>query len=182
MSWPNELDRGEPCRNRSSRSGCCTATTSAWPRVAVAARALRDDPLFVYLHGDDPLRADGGRVRRVPRAGPIARRWSRSARACCARRGQRVDIRPAPTVWGALVGGDVIGTAAAARAGRVLRRHAARRRPHRADRTGGRAGVTRPTRPRDVRAVREPLDRAALARRAGRAWSRDSRVVVSAPR
>jgi ribosomal protein S18 acetylase RimI-like enzyme len=83
---------------------------------AVAARALRDDPLFVYLHGDDPLaRMTGayGAFRepvRTPAEGRGLRRLLRSTRAA-------VDSRPVPTVWGALLNGDVIGTAAAAEPG-----------------------------------------------------------------
>jgi len=83
---------------------------------AVAARALRDDPLFVYLHGDDPLARMAGAYaafREPVRAtddGRGLRRLLRSTRAV-------IDPRPAPTVWGALVNGDVVGTAAAAAPG-----------------------------------------------------------------
>jgi ribosomal protein S18 acetylase RimI-like enzyme len=83
---------------------------------AVAARALRDDPLFVYLHGDDPLaRMAGayGAFREPVRTAEDShglRRLLRSTRSA-------IDVRPAPTVWGALLNGDVIGTAAAASPG-----------------------------------------------------------------
>ena len=83
---------------------------------AVAARALRDDPLFQYLHGDDPLLRMAGAYGafrepvRTPECGHGLRRLLRSTRAA-------VDVRPAPTVWGALLNGDVIGTAAAAAPG-----------------------------------------------------------------
>jgi ribosomal protein S18 acetylase RimI-like enzyme len=83
---------------------------------AVAARALRDDPLFVYLHGDDPLARMAGAYGafrepvRTLEGGQGLRRLLRSTRAA-------VDVRPAPTVWGALLSGDVIGTAAAAAPG-----------------------------------------------------------------
>ena len=83
---------------------------------AVAARALRDDPLFVYLHGDDALaRMYGayGAFREPVRTAEDARglrRLLRSTRSA-------IDARPAPTVWGALLNGDVIGTAAAAAPG-----------------------------------------------------------------
>ena len=83
---------------------------------AVAARALRDDPLFVYLHGDDPLARMAGSYGafrepvRTPEGGRGLRRLLRSTR-------DAVDTRPAPTVWGAVLNGDVIGTAAAAAPG-----------------------------------------------------------------
>jgi ribosomal protein S18 acetylase RimI-like enzyme len=82
----------------------------------VAARALRDDPLFVYLHGDDALVRMAGAYAafrepvRTPAGGTGLRRLLRSTRAA-------VDPRPAPTVWGALLHGDVVGTAAAAAPG-----------------------------------------------------------------
>jgi ribosomal protein S18 acetylase RimI-like enzyme len=83
---------------------------------AVAARALRDDPLFLYLHGDDPLARMAGAYAafrepvRTPSDGRGLRRVLRSTRAA-------FDARPAPTVWGALLNGDVVGTAAAAAPG-----------------------------------------------------------------
>jgi ribosomal protein S18 acetylase RimI-like enzyme len=83
---------------------------------AVAARALRDDPLFVYLHGDDPLARMAGAygafrepVRTLLR-GRGLRRLLHPTRA-------PVETRPPPTVWGALLNGDVVGTAAAAAPG-----------------------------------------------------------------
>jgi ribosomal protein S18 acetylase RimI-like enzyme len=83
---------------------------------AVAARALRDDPLFTYLHGDDPLARMAGAYGafrepvRTPDGGQGLRRLLRSTRSA-------IDPRPAPIVWGALLNGDVIGTAAAAAPG-----------------------------------------------------------------
>jgi ribosomal protein S18 acetylase RimI-like enzyme len=83
---------------------------------AVAARALRDDPLFVYLHGDDPLARMVGAYaafrepERPPDDGRGLRRLLRSTRSA-------IDPRVAATVWGALLNGDVIGTAAAAAPG-----------------------------------------------------------------
>jgi ribosomal protein S18 acetylase RimI-like enzyme len=83
---------------------------------AVAARALRDDPLFTYLHGDDPLARMAGAYGafrepvRTPEGGQGLRRLLRSTRSA-------IDPRPAPVVWGALLNGDVIGTAAAAAPG-----------------------------------------------------------------
>jgi ribosomal protein S18 acetylase RimI-like enzyme len=83
---------------------------------AVAARALRDDPLFVYLHGDEPLARMAGAYAafrepvRTPSDGRGLRRVLRSTRAT-------FDARPVPTVWGALLNGDVVGTAAAAAPG-----------------------------------------------------------------
>jgi ribosomal protein S18 acetylase RimI-like enzyme len=83
---------------------------------AVAARALRDDPLFVYLHGDDPLARMAGAYGafrepvRTPEDVRGLRRLLRSTRSA-------LDARPAPTVWGALLHGDVVGSAAAASPG-----------------------------------------------------------------
>jgi ribosomal protein S18 acetylase RimI-like enzyme len=83
---------------------------------AVAARALRDDPLFAYLHGADPLARMAGAYgafrepARTREGGRGLRRLLRSTHAA-------VDARPAPTVWGALLNGDVVGTAAAAAPG-----------------------------------------------------------------
>jgi ribosomal protein S18 acetylase RimI-like enzyme len=82
----------------------------------VAARALRDDPLFVYLHGDDPLARMAGSYGafREPVRPSVGRRGLRrllrSTRAA-------VISRPPPTVWGALLNGDIVGTAAAAAPG-----------------------------------------------------------------
>jgi ribosomal protein S18 acetylase RimI-like enzyme len=78
---------------------------------SVAARALRDDPLFVYLHGDDPI---------VRMAGSYAA--FRDAPAAHAAGGLRRLVRPRPstsarpasTVWGAVVDGYVVATAGAA--------------------------------------------------------------------
>lgn len=76
---------------------------------AVAARALRDDPMFVYLYGDDPVRRMGATYlafREPPVPAPRGR-WSR-------RRAQQPEVGPErPTVWGALVQGHVVGGAAA---------------------------------------------------------------------
>lgn len=73
----------------------------------VAARALRDDPLFVYLHGGDPLARQAAAYsafREPPRAAS-ARWWRRFAPS---------PVVPAPTVWGAVLAGHVVATAAAA--------------------------------------------------------------------
>jgi ribosomal protein S18 acetylase RimI-like enzyme len=78
----------------------------------VAARALRDDPLFTYLQGDDPLMRMVGAYsafREPPRAAEpsFLRRVLRTSRA-------QVEHRPVPTTWGGLIGGYVVGTASAA--------------------------------------------------------------------
>lgn len=78
----------------------------------VAARALRDDPLFTYLQGDDPLLRMAGAYaafREPPQAAPpgFLHRVLRTSRA-------RVEHRPVPTTWGGLIGGYVVGTASAA--------------------------------------------------------------------
>lgn len=78
----------------------------------VAARALRDDPLFMYLQGDDPLLRMAGSYAafreppRVPEPSFLAR-VLRTSRA-------HIEHRPPPTTWGGLIGGYVVGTAAAA--------------------------------------------------------------------
>ena len=65
----------------------------------VAARALRDDPLFVYLHGDDPLLRMAGAYAafrepmRTPTGGTGLRRLLRSTRAGCRTRSR--SARPA---------------------------------------------------------------------------------------
>jgi ribosomal protein S18 acetylase RimI-like enzyme len=78
----------------------------------VSARALRDDPLFVYLHGDDPLLRMAGSYaafREPTRAAEpsFLHRLLRTSRA-------QVEHRPPPTTWGGLIGGYVVGTASAA--------------------------------------------------------------------
>jgi ribosomal protein S18 acetylase RimI-like enzyme len=81
----------------------------------VAARALRDDPLFKYLHGDDVLQRMAGSYSafrepaREPEEGGL---WRRFRRTRAEGRG-----RPAPTTWGAVIGGNVVATAAAAMPG-----------------------------------------------------------------
>ena len=72
----------------------------------VAARALRDDPLFVYLHGADPIARQA--------ASYTAFRDARAARRGWWRRRAAAPSVPAPTVWGAVVAGHVIASAAAA--------------------------------------------------------------------
>lgn len=75
----------------------------------VAARALRDDPLFVYLHGPDPI------ARQVATYGAF--RTAPVHRGGWWRRRPEAEVLPAPEVWGAVVGGHVIGSAAAAQPG-----------------------------------------------------------------
>lgn len=70
----------------------------------VAARALRDDPLFVYLHGPDPVARQAAAYSAFRDPAPRRRWFGRRA----------VPALPAPTVWGAAVAGHVVGTAAAA--------------------------------------------------------------------
>jgi len=73
----------------------------------VAARALRDDPLFVYLHGPDPIARQAAAYAAFRDQAAERRGWWR-------RRFAAPPVVPAPTVWGAVVAGHVIGTAAAA--------------------------------------------------------------------
>lgn len=83
--------------------------------AAVAARALRDDPMFVYLQGDDPVVRMGATYsafRDAPPAATAAGSWWR--RLLGASPAESPAARPAPTVWGALVQGHVVGSAAAA--------------------------------------------------------------------
>jgi ribosomal protein S18 acetylase RimI-like enzyme len=81
---------------------------------AVAARALRDDPMFCYLHGDDPVVRMGATYSafREPPAPPPPRRWRRIVGGEAP-----APARPVPTIWGALVQGYVVGSAAAAAPG-----------------------------------------------------------------
>jgi len=83
---------------------------------AVAARALRDDPMFVYLHGDDPVARMGATYssfREVPPPAPRSR-WQRLVGSGPAPGRAPAPMVGRPTVWGALVQGHVIGGAAAA--------------------------------------------------------------------
>lgn len=78
--------------------------------AAVAARALRDDPMFVYLHGDDPVSRMGAtygafREPSTPRPVPWWRRLAGTPPPATPR-------RPS-VVWGALVQGFVVASAAA---------------------------------------------------------------------
>lgn len=79
---------------------------------AVAARALRDDPLFVYLHGPDPVARMGATYSsfREPVAPPPEPWWRRLGGG----RPTAGPVPPRPTVWGALVQGHVVASAAAA--------------------------------------------------------------------
>lgn len=81
---------------------------------AVAARALRDDPMFVYLHGDDPVYRQGATYSsfREPAPPPAASWWDRLLG-----RPTPGPPFPRPTVWGALAQGHVIAGAAAAAPG-----------------------------------------------------------------
>lgn len=81
---------------------------------AVAARALRDDPMFVYLHGDDPVHRMGATYAsfREPPPSVPASWWDRLMG-----RPDPVPALPRPTVWGALVQGYVVAAAAAAAPG-----------------------------------------------------------------
>jgi len=81
---------------------------------AVAARALRDDPMFVYLHGDDPVYRMGATYSsfREPAPPPPASWWDRLMG-----RPTQPAALPRPTVWGAVVQGHVVASAAAAAPG-----------------------------------------------------------------
>jgi len=83
--------------------------------AAVAARALRDDPMFVYLQGDDPVVRMGATYSafREP-APPRAVGWWRRLVGDAP---PATRALPLPTVWGALVQGHVIASAAAATPG-----------------------------------------------------------------
>jgi ribosomal protein S18 acetylase RimI-like enzyme len=80
----------------------------------VAARALRDDPMFVYLHGPDPIARMGATYSSLrERRRPPSPWWRRAL----GRRGTPHDgpaLPARPTVWGALVEGHVVASAAAA--------------------------------------------------------------------
>ena len=82
--------------------------------AAVAARALRDDPMFVYLPGDDPVVRMGATYSAFREAVPTppASWWTRLVGGAATG-----SAHPVPTVWGALVQGHVIGGAAAAAPG-----------------------------------------------------------------
>ena len=91
------------------------ADTERAAAAAVAARALRDDPMFVYLHGDDPVARMGATYSafREPAPAPPPSWWRRVV-------GGSPPAAPVvgrPTVWGALVQGHVVGSAAAAAPG-----------------------------------------------------------------
>jgi ribosomal protein S18 acetylase RimI-like enzyme len=79
--------------------------------AAVAARALRDDPMFVYLHGDDPVHRMGATYSafREP-VPPVPPRWRLPWR----RSEVPHPARPRNRVWGGLVDGHVVASAAAA--------------------------------------------------------------------
>lgn len=79
--------------------------------AGVAARALRDDPLFVYLNGADPLdrMAASYGAFREPATSRAAGWWQRLFGGTPEPAGP-----PPPTVWGALASGYVVGGAAAA--------------------------------------------------------------------
>ncbi|MBM3692662.1 MAG: GNAT family N-acetyltransferase [Actinobacteria bacterium] len=81
------------------------------PAAAVAARALRDDPMFVYLYGTDPVVRMGAAYSsfREPPA-PATPWWDRV-------RGRMPAAPPPPTVWGAVVQGHVVAGAAVAAPG-----------------------------------------------------------------
>ncbi len=81
------------------------------PASAVAARALRDDPMFVYLYGPDPVVRMGAAYSsfREPPVPPTSW-WDRV-------RGRTPSAPPPPTVWGAVVQGHVVAGAAAAAPG-----------------------------------------------------------------
>jgi len=81
------------------------------PAAAVAARALRDDPMFVYLYGPDPVVRMGAAYSsfREPPV-PATPWWDRV-------RGRMPAAPPPPTVWGAVVQGHVVASAAAAAPG-----------------------------------------------------------------
>jgi len=82
--------------------------------AAVAARALRDDPMFVFLHGDDPVHRQGATYSsfREPPPPPEASWWDRLMG-----RPTPGPALPRPTLWGAVVQGHVVGGAAAAAPG-----------------------------------------------------------------
>ena len=80
--------------------------------AAVAARALRDDPMFVYLHGGDPVTRMGTTYASFREPAPLPPRswWGRLV-------GSTPATPPSvtrPTVWGAVVQGHVVASAAAA--------------------------------------------------------------------
>jgi ribosomal protein S18 acetylase RimI-like enzyme len=82
---------------------------------AVAARALRDDPMFVYLHGDDPVERMGSTYSafREPAPGPAPSGWRRLLRAAP----PATPVVGRPSVWGGLVQGHIVASAAAAAPG-----------------------------------------------------------------
>jgi ribosomal protein S18 acetylase RimI-like enzyme len=82
--------------------------------AGVAARALRDDPLFVYLNGDDPL--DRMAASYSAFRDPVRARPSTWWRRVFGSGGASAAPVP-PTVWGALIQGSVVASAAAAAPG-----------------------------------------------------------------
>lgn len=77
----------------------------------VAARALRDDPMFVYLHGDDPVVRMGATYTSFREPAPPSGSWRDRLM------GRPSPTFPRPTVWGAVVQGHVVASAAAAAPG-----------------------------------------------------------------
>ena len=91
------------------------ADTERAAASAVAARALRDDPMFVYLHGDDPVARMGSTYSafREPAPAPPPSWWRRVVGGPTS----AALVEGRPTAWGALVQGYVVGSAAAAAPG-----------------------------------------------------------------
>ena len=81
--------------------------------AAVAARALRDDPMFVYLHGDDPIVRMGATYSSFREPAPPPSSWWRRVTGS----EPPATTRRRPRVWGALVQGHVVASAAAAEPG-----------------------------------------------------------------
>ena len=87
---------------------------------AVAARALRDDPMFVYLHGDDPVARMGSTYSAFREPAPAPAPASGWWRRVLAGPSPAAPGPVRPTVWGGLVQGHVVASAAASAPGRCF--------------------------------------------------------------
>lgn len=96
------------------------ATEARAAGAAVAARALRDDPMFVYMYGDDPVARMGATYAafREPPEPEVPPWWRRALGSA-----PIPSPRPRPTVWGALVQGYVVASAAATLPGACFVEH-----------------------------------------------------------